>query len=118
MRTKSSSGKWHLRNPMRGCDICGAENPRLVLASPGLDGPLVECRECGFRYVGSRKAALVFGEGSAEEVAAKVRTANTQFRYLRLEEEHRLALLNAKWRVELIRKVKPAGKLLEVGCGR
>ena len=50
--------------------------------------------------------------------AAKVRAANTQFRYLRLEEEHRLALLNAKWRLDLIRRVKPSGKLLEIGCAR
>jgi 2-polyprenyl-3-methyl-5-hydroxy-6-metoxy-1,4-benzoquinol methylase len=103
---------------MNACDLCGAESPRLILESRGLDGPLVECIKCGFRYVGSRRSALVFGKDSAEETAAKVRAANTQFRYLRLEEEHRLALLNAKWRLELIRKVRPSGKLLEVGCAR
>jgi 2-polyprenyl-3-methyl-5-hydroxy-6-metoxy-1,4-benzoquinol methylase len=47
-----------------------------------------------------------------------VRAANQNLRYLRLEEEHRLALLNARWRVELIRQVKPSGKLLEIGCAR
>lgn len=40
------------------------------------------------------------------------------FRCLRLEEEQRLALLNAGWRLELIRKIRPAGKLLEIGCAR
>jgi 2-polyprenyl-3-methyl-5-hydroxy-6-metoxy-1,4-benzoquinol methylase len=103
---------------MNACDLCGAESPRLILESRGLDGPLVECVQCGFRYVGSRRSALVFGKSSPEETAAKVRAANTEFRYLRLEEEHRLALLNAKWRLDLIRKVKPSGKLLEVGCAR
>jgi len=103
---------------MSACDLCGAESPRPILESRGLDGPLVECIKCGFRYVGSRRSALVFGKDSAEETAAKVRAANTQFRYLRLEEEHRLALLNARWRLDLIRKVKPSGKLLEVGCAR
>jgi 2-polyprenyl-3-methyl-5-hydroxy-6-metoxy-1,4-benzoquinol methylase len=78
----------------------------------------VECVKCGFRYVGLRRSALVFGKNSAEETAAKVRAANTRFRHLRLEEEHRLALLNAKWRLDLIRKVRPSGKLLEVGCAR
>jgi 2-polyprenyl-3-methyl-5-hydroxy-6-metoxy-1,4-benzoquinol methylase len=55
---------------------------------------------------------------AAEEIAAKVRAANQNLRYLRLEEEHRLALLNARWRLDLIRRVKSAGKLLEVGCAR
>jgi len=100
------------------CDLCGTPNPRFVLDSPGLDGPLVECTNCGFRYVGKRRSALVFGHASAEETAEKVRAANQQFRYLRLEEEHRLATLNAKWRLDLIRKYKSSGKLLEIGCAR
>lgn len=104
--------------PYSPCDVCGAENPRFVLESRGLDGPLVRCIQCGFRYVGTRRSALTFGQASADETAAKVRAANVQFRHLRLEEEHRLALLNAKWRLDLIRKIKPSGKLLEVGCAR
>ena len=103
---------------MLSCDLCGTQSPRFVLDSPGLDGPLVECVKCGLRYVGTRRSALTFGEGTGEETAAKVRAANVQFRHLRLEEEHRLALLNAKWRLDLIRKIKPSGKLLEIGCAR
>jgi len=100
------------------CDLCGADEPRLILISPGLDGPLVECGQCGLRYVGKRRSALTFGRDSAEATTAKVRAANAQFRYLRLEEEHRLAVLNAKWRLNLIRNVKASGKLLEAGCAR
>jgi 2-polyprenyl-3-methyl-5-hydroxy-6-metoxy-1,4-benzoquinol methylase len=100
------------------CDLCGSDNPRFVLESPGLDGPLVECVNCGFRYVGKRRTALTFGTGNSEETEKKIRAANVQFRNLRLEEEHRLALLNARWRLELIRKVRSSGKLLEVGCAR
>jgi len=103
---------------MLSCDLCGTQSPRFVLDSPELDGPLVECVKCGLRYVGTRRSALTFGEGTGEETAAKVRAANVQFRHLRLEEEHRLALLNAKWRLDLIRKIKPSGKLLEIGCAR
>jgi 2-polyprenyl-3-methyl-5-hydroxy-6-metoxy-1,4-benzoquinol methylase len=102
----------------RPCDLCGAENPRFVLKSPGLDGPLVECLKCGFRYVGKRRAALTFGSQKPEEAVDKLRVANTHFRHLRLEEEHRLGLLNAEWRLGLIRKIRPAGKLLEIGCAR
>ncbi len=100
------------------CDLCGADNSRFVLESSSLDGPLVECRTCGFRYVGTRRSALAFGHESAPETAAKLQAANAGFQQLRLEEEHRLAVLNAKWRLELIQKIKPSGKLLEVGCAR
>jgi 2-polyprenyl-3-methyl-5-hydroxy-6-metoxy-1,4-benzoquinol methylase len=100
------------------CDLCGSQNPRFVLESRGLDGPLVECAKCGLRYVGTRRSALTFGKESADETAARVRSANRDFRYLRLQEEHRLAALNAQWRLNLIRKRKPSGKLLEIGCAR
>ena len=100
------------------CDLCGAENPRLVLTSRGLDGPLVECVMCGLRYVGSRRSRLAFGKLAADEVTANVREANRGFRYMRLQEESRLALLNAKWRLELIRKRMASGRLLEIGCAR
>jgi 2-polyprenyl-3-methyl-5-hydroxy-6-metoxy-1,4-benzoquinol methylase len=100
------------------CDLCGTPNPRFILNSRGLDGALVECVNCRFRYVGTRSSALVFGTHTAEETAANVRAANQNFRYLRLEEEHRLALLNARWRLDLIRRLKPSGRLLEIGCAR
>ncbi len=104
--------------PFLPCDLCGAPGPRLVLESSRLDGPLVQCGHCGFKYVGRRASSLAFGKESVEATTAKIRAANAGFRHLRLEEEHRLAALNAKWRLELIRRVKPSGKLLEVGCAR
>jgi hypothetical protein len=88
------------------CDLCGTDNPRFVLTSPGLDGPLVQCAKCGFRYVGTRRSALTFGQEAVDQTVANVRAANRDFRYLRLEEERRLALLNARWRLDLIRKFK------------
>ena len=100
------------------CELCRAEEPRFVFEPSGLDGPLVQCANCGFRYVGERRACLAFGKESAEVTTAKVRAANAPFRYLRLEEERRLAMLNAKWRLELIRNIKPSGRLLEIGCAR
>jgi len=105
---------------MTSCDICGADNPNTVMESPQLDGPLVQCRNCGFRYVGSRRSRLTFGSGSgdAAEVASRVQAANFNIRNLRLEEEHRLGILNARWRLDLIRKFRTSGKLLEVGCAR
>jgi 2-polyprenyl-3-methyl-5-hydroxy-6-metoxy-1,4-benzoquinol methylase len=103
---------------MTACDLCGADNPREVLQSPNLDGPLVQCRNCGFQYVGERHSQLTFGSGTNAAVAQRVQAANFQFQNLRLEEEHRLALLNARWRLDLIRQFRTTGKLLEVGCAR
>ena len=100
------------------CDLCRTQNPRFILESAGLDGPLVQCVACGFRYVGARRSQLAFGKHSAEDIASNVRLANRDFRNLRLEEEARLARLNARWRLDLIRKAKPSGKLLEIGCAR
>src|SRR5437867_3442080 len=100
------------------CDLCGADHPALILKSPRLDGPLVECRHCGLRYVGSRESRLAFGRDAAVEVLQRVRSANAGLRHLRLEEERRLAVLNARWRLELIRQLRSSGKLLEVGCAR
>jgi 2-polyprenyl-3-methyl-5-hydroxy-6-metoxy-1,4-benzoquinol methylase len=100
------------------CDLCGSPNPSLVLESSRLDGPLVECRSCRFRYVGRRRMQLAFGSQGTGEVADRVRHANAGFRHLPLEEEHRLALLNARWRLKLIRNFHDTGKLLEVGCAR
>jgi len=100
------------------CDLCGADDPRFVLNSPLLDGPLVECSRCGLRYVGSRHSQLTFGGAAAAGVVERVRAANAAFLPLRLEEEERLAGLNARWRLDLIREFRSGGRLLEVGCAR
>jgi 2-polyprenyl-3-methyl-5-hydroxy-6-metoxy-1,4-benzoquinol methylase len=103
---------------MMACDLCGSDGPKFILQAKTLDGPLVQCPSCHFYYVGSRRSHLTFGAGSAEEVAGRVRQANLGFQNLRLEEEHRLALLNAAWRLNIIRGLCSSGRLLEVGCAR
>jgi 2-polyprenyl-3-methyl-5-hydroxy-6-metoxy-1,4-benzoquinol methylase len=102
------------------CDICGTESPRFILNSQGLDGPLVKCRTCGLCYVGARNSELAFGKQTAEETAVRLAAANQNlnFRSLCLEEERRLAQLNAQWRMDRIRRIKGSGKLLEIGCAR
>lgn len=100
------------------CDLCGSADPQRILESPRLDGPLVRCRNCGLYYVGERRSELVFGSGTSAEVVERVRDANRGMRDLPLDEEHRLAELNAKARLQMIRQYRPSGKLLEVGCAR
>jgi 2-polyprenyl-3-methyl-5-hydroxy-6-metoxy-1,4-benzoquinol methylase len=80
----------------------------------------VRCRNCGLRYVGWRRSQLTFGSGGGDstEVASRVQAANFNIRNLRLEEEHRLGILNARWRLDLIRNFRTSGRLLEVGCAR
>lgn len=105
---------------MTSCDLCGTDNPLTILESPQLDGPLVQCRNCGLRYVGWRRSQLTFGSGggAASDVAERVQAANFKIRNLKLEEEHRLGILNAQWRVDLIKNFRTSGRLLEVGCAR
>lgn len=100
------------------CDICGNSGPRFVLEAPALDGPLVRCPECGLHYIGERRSRLAFGSSSSEETANRVIEANLRFAPLALDEERRLADLNARWRLELIRRYVPSGRLLEIGCAR
>jgi len=102
------------------CDLCGSDNPRTVLESAQLDGPLVQCGNCGLFYVGSRRSQLTFGTGggTTSDVAERVQAANSNIRNLRLEEEHRLGILNARWRLDLIKQFRSSGRLLEVGCAR
>jgi 2-polyprenyl-3-methyl-5-hydroxy-6-metoxy-1,4-benzoquinol methylase len=100
------------------CDICGNNTPKVILDSKRLDGPLVQCPQCGLRYIGERRLGLTFGSEAAAEVAERLRSANANLRNLRLQEEQRLAVLNARERLDLIRQFSPSGKLLEVGCAR
>jgi len=103
---------------MTPCDLCGSENPAPVLESSRLDGPLVRCRRCGFYYVAERRSNLAFGSDTAAATTERIRDANRDLRNLSLDEEHRLAEMNAKSRLDVIRRYCRSGKLLEVGCAR
>jgi 2-polyprenyl-3-methyl-5-hydroxy-6-metoxy-1,4-benzoquinol methylase len=100
------------------CDLCGSEDLMPVLESPRLDGPLVRCRKCGFFFVGERRSNLAFGSDSATATTERIRDANRDLRNLAIDEERRLADLNAKARLQFIRQYCPSGRLLEVGCAR
>src|SRR5688572_19790453 len=100
------------------CDLCGSRDPVLVLESPRLDGPLVRCINCGLYYVGERRSNLAFGSDSAADTTQRIRDANRDLQGIDLDEERRLAGLNARTRLDLIRSYRPSGRLLEVGCAR
>jgi len=68
--------------------------------------------------VGERRSNLAFGADSAAATTERIRDANRDLKSLDLDEERRLAQLNAKTRLNLIRQYRPSGKLLEVGCAR
>ena len=52
------------------------------------------------------------------QTAERIREANLVFEDIPRDEERRLNERNAAWRVDLIRRFQPKGRLLEVGCGR
>src|SRR5262245_10717688 len=100
------------------CDLCGSSDPAPILLTPRLDGPLVRCQACGLYYVGERRSHLAFGTDSAAATTERIREANRDFQNLDLSEERRLAARNAQTRLQRIRRYRPSGKLLEVGCAR
>jgi 2-polyprenyl-3-methyl-5-hydroxy-6-metoxy-1,4-benzoquinol methylase len=78
----------------------------------------VRCRSCGLYYVGERRSNLAFGKESASDTTQRIQEANRDFQHLELDEERRLASLNAKTRLERIRNYRTSGRLIEVGCAR
>jgi 2-polyprenyl-3-methyl-5-hydroxy-6-metoxy-1,4-benzoquinol methylase len=78
----------------------------------------VKCRKCGLFYVGERRSNLAFGSDTAAATTQRIRDANRDLTGIDLGEERRLAGLNAKTRLDLIRQYHSSGKLLEVGCAR
>jgi 2-polyprenyl-3-methyl-5-hydroxy-6-metoxy-1,4-benzoquinol methylase len=100
------------------CDLCGASSWVPLLESTRLDGPLVSCPECGLRYVGRREVGPAWAASSVEETVRIVEETIRRFPNLHRDEEERLNTLNARWRLDLIRRHRESGLLLEVGCGR
>jgi len=118
MDTAAQETRTSATDRIESCDLCGSDVADTVLEPDGLDGPLVRCSGCGLRFVAERRSGLAFGITSAQSTAERIRTANTDFRNLPRAEECRLNELNAQWRLNLIRRLQPAGRLLDVGCGR
>ncbi len=104
-------------NRIEHCDLCGSTRSFHVLNSANLDGPLVRCAACGMHYIGVRFSGLAFGAESSRLTAARLRRANARFDHLPVAEERRLSAMNARWRLDLIRRHRSSGRLLDVGCG-
>lgn len=100
------------------CDLCGSASSVPLPGSSRLDGPLVTCSDCGLRYVGRRRVGPAWAASSAEETVRIVEETIRRFPNLPRSEEARLNTLNARWRLDLIRRHRHSGLLLEVGCGR
>lgn len=103
----------------RACEVCGAVDPRLVLRSARLDGPLVRCRACGLVYVGERERDFTFGGDGPD--ASRTRQLGELVDGLgivaRDVEEAALARRDEaeRARVARLRRHCRAGRLLDVG---
>jgi 2-polyprenyl-3-methyl-5-hydroxy-6-metoxy-1,4-benzoquinol methylase len=103
---------------MRACDLCGAEDPEVLLYSPRLDGPLVRCRSCSLVYVGRRESDFTFSGLNAERSRAlATRVAELEIVQPEVDEaEQPWRMLAECERVARVRRVLPTGTLLDVGC--
>jgi SAM-dependent methyltransferase len=99
------------------CEVCGAADPRLILRSQRLDGPLVRCRACGLVYVGERQHDFTFDVASPDRTnALGVRVTELGIVDAAVEERERELRLQAdRERLERLRRHVPAGRLLDVG---
>ncbi|MFN0086753.1 MAG: class I SAM-dependent methyltransferase [Blastocatellia bacterium] len=96
------------------CDLCGAEGPAYVLSSKRLDGPLVECRNCGLCYVvaPAREPRAVSVEMT--RLAARARELALVDREVE-EGERPWRELMARERLADLRRFAREGRLLEIG---
>jgi 2-polyprenyl-3-methyl-5-hydroxy-6-metoxy-1,4-benzoquinol methylase len=103
---------------MRACDLCGAEDPGVLLHSPRLDGPLVRCRSCTLVYVGRRESDFTFsGLNVKRSRALATRVSELEIVHPEVDEaEHPWRVLAERERLARLRRVLPAGTLLDVGC--
>ena len=100
------------------CDLCGAEDPVLLLRSPRLDGPLVRCRSCGLVYVGTRGHDYTF-RGADARLSASLADRVAELGLVRheIEDAERPGRVQAdRERLSRLRRHAGAGKLLDVGC--
>lgn len=107
-----------LRDSPPSCDLCGSAERSSLPGSDRIDGPLFECSQCGLRYVGGWTRGPAWAAPSEAETVRIVRETIERFPNLERSEEERLNVLNARWRLNLIRRYRGSGRLLEVGCGR
>jgi SAM-dependent methyltransferase len=94
----------------RACNACGASGPRELFQRDGFQ--IVECAGCGLVYVGEDPAGIDFASlydesyytGGQEGVFAD---------YVGQAPARRAAARRRLWR---LRRLKPRGRLLDVGC--
>jgi 2-polyprenyl-3-methyl-5-hydroxy-6-metoxy-1,4-benzoquinol methylase len=100
------------------CDLCGAQEPEMLLESSRLDGPLVRCRECGLVYVGRRARDFTFAAADAATSHALSQRVDALELVDRTVEdaEEPLRRLGFEDRVARLRRHVTSGKLLDVGC--
>ncbi|MGI8903793.1 MAG: class I SAM-dependent methyltransferase [Solirubrobacteraceae bacterium] len=100
------------------CDLCGAADPRPLLDSPRLDGPLVRCRRCRLVYVGRRRADFTFAATDAGRSRALAgRVAELGLVRQGIEEAERPLRIEAdRERLARLRGHAARGRLLDVGC--
>jgi 2-polyprenyl-3-methyl-5-hydroxy-6-metoxy-1,4-benzoquinol methylase len=100
------------------CDLCGAQEPEMLLESSRLDGPLVRCRECGLVYVGRRIRDFTFAAAdpaTSHSLSQRVDALDLVDRSVEDAEEP-LRRRGFEDRVARLRRHLDSGALLDVGC--
>jgi len=91
----------------RPCDACGSTDAVRLLEKDGY--PVVRCARCGLVYVDA-----VLGDADIERIYGREYYTGAVFDEYMAEQDARLAL--ARSRVRRLRRRRPEGALLDVGC--
>lgn len=94
----------------RDCNACGATAPREVFERDGFH--IVACRDCGLRYVGEDPAGIDFSSLYGESYY----TGGQEGAFADYVGQAPARRAAARRRLWGLRRMKPSGRLLDVGC--
>lgn len=97
-------------NSGRRCNACGARDPRGLFERDGFH--IVQCTGCGFVYVGEDPAAIDFAALYDESYY----TGGQDGAFADYVGQARSRRASARRRLWSLRRIKPRGRLLDVGC--
>ncbi len=99
------------------CNLCGSTDARTIRESTG-EGRIVQCRRCGLAYVSPRLAHDPRVQYEVDEYHEKSHLATGRPGYTSYASDRPVLYPYFGRRAEEIARIKPAGRILEVGAAR
>jgi 2-polyprenyl-3-methyl-5-hydroxy-6-metoxy-1,4-benzoquinol methylase len=101
------------------CNLCGADDYKVLCTPKTTDGPVVQCRACGLVYVNPRLKGYLFDGPDSSEWLEEYQALVEKFHMIspdQAEDSERTKRQCFRDRLRRIRAMKGDGRLLDVGC--